>query len=294
MATRPLLQRCFELLSALPLPALYRLADAAALLLGATPNQVSRQTRANFALCFADLDPRRRRRLYRDSIRHTCYTMFELPAVWHWPLERLLARVDERGVCAEFRASGRCRLVLAPHLGSWEMLAQWLGANGDAMFLYKKQKSAALDRYIAAARARGGGTPVSTKKRGLRELLRGVAAGKTIMILPDQKPARRKHRIAANFFGYLAPTMPLVQMLCAKARCDVFLAAMCRSEPAGRFELVIRPLQHARLAAAEADSAQYMNDAIERLVRDYLAQYQWGYRRFSDPVYRAHERGRAA
>ena len=134
---------------------------------------------------------------------------------------------------------------------------------------------------------------MSTKKRGLRDLLRGVRANKSIVILPDQKPARRKHRIPARFFGHLAPTMPLVQMLCAKVECDVFIAAMCRVEPAGRFEMVIRPLDHARLAAAEIDSAQYMNDAIEALVRDYLAQYQWGYRRFADTVYQAPDQGTA-
>jgi len=60
---------------------------------------------------------------------------------------------------------------------------------------------------------------------------------------------------------------------------------MCRSEPPGEFSLRIRPLEHARLAADDVSSAQYMNDQIEALVRQHLAQYQWGYRRFDSRAY---------
>ena len=65
----------------------------------------------------------------------------------------------------------------------------------------------------------------------------------------------------------------------------MFIACVWRSSPPGSFRLLVEPLEHARLAADDVSSAQYMNDEIERLVRQHLEQYQWGYRRFDSSVY---------
>ena len=285
--SRPVLQRWLELLSRLPLGALYRLADFCALLLRIFPNQVARQARENIELCFADLDRTERRRLYRESVAHTCYAMTELAALWCWPVERILARITSIEVCDEFERSRQARIILAPHLGSWEALAVWLGKNSEAIMLYKrrKRKHRAVDEFVAAARSRSGGTLVPTKKQGLRKLLLGLRQGKSVMILPDQKPGGGKAFIASTFFGFSAPTITLVQDLCSRIDCDVFIASACRSKPPGEFRLQISALQHAHLAADETSSAQYMNDCIEELVRSQPEQYQWGYRRFDSSAY---------
>lgn len=287
------LQRWLELLSRLSLGAQYRLAVPIAALIAHTPNQISRAARANIDLCFGDREESERRRLYRETIRHTCYTMTELGAVWCWPVDRVLARIRSVDVCDEFERSERARIILAPHLGSWETLAVWLGRHYEAIMLYKrrKRKYRDADRYIVAARSRSGGTLVSTRKQGLRELLVGLKKGRSIMILPDQKPGGGKAHIDSTFFGHDAPTTTLVQNLCSRIECDVFIASALRSTPPGEFDLRIRPLEHARLAVDEAASAQYMNDAIEALVRTQPDQYQWGYRRFTAGAYAAARRG---
>ena len=211
--------------------------------------------------------------------------MTELAAVWCWPVEKILARVTSLDVCEEFDRSTRGRIILAPHLGSWETLVIWLGKSCNAMIMYKRRKNKAVDSFVKAARARSGGNPVPTKKHGLRKLLIGLKEGGSLMILPDQQPARSKVKIEAEFFGVSAPTTTLVQNLCSKVDCDIFLARMKRSSPPGEFSLSIQPLEHERLAADEASSAQYMNDQIEQLARLSLEQYQWGYRRFSNNAY---------
>ncbi len=282
---KPILQRFFELLSHLPLRALYRLGDLFAFIVRNTPNQVSRQTRENIALCFSNLDARERRHLYRESIRHTCYTMTELAAVWCWPTESILERVTSVDICDEFEHCERARIVIAPHLGSWETLAIWLGNNCEAIMMYKRRKNRALDAFIREARARSGGNPLPIKKRGLRKLLIGMKRGASLMILPDQKPGGNKTYIESSFFGHSAPTTSLVHNLCTKVDCELFIATMSRAAPRGEFSLNIRPLERARLSADEIGSAQYMNDQIESLARQNPAQYQWGYRRFDSSAY---------
>ncbi len=283
--SKPVIQHCFEILSHFSLRFQYRVADWIAFILCNTSNQLSRQVRANIALCFADFDKAEQQHLYRESIRQTCYTMTELAAVWCWPVEKILARVTSIEVCEEFDRSTRGRIILAPHLGSWETLVIWLGKSCSAMIMYKRRKNKAVDSFVKDARARSGGNPVPTKQHGLRKLLIGLKEGGSLMILPDQQPARSKVKIEAEFFGVSAPTTTLVQNLSSKVDCDVFLASMKRSSPPGEFSLSIQPLEHERLAADEASSAQYMNDQIEQLARQSLEQYQWGYRRFSNNAY---------
>ena len=265
---------------------LYRLGDATAFVLRYSSNQVTRQTRQNIALCFSDLDKRAQKALYRDIIRHTCYALAELPALWCWPPDKVMERINSADVCDEFIQSTRGRILLAPHIGAWEALSVWLGKTIDEpMYLYKRRKNRDLDQFVINARARTGGIPVSTKKSGLRQLLVGLKKGGCVTILPDQKPSSNKARIDASFYGLDAPTTTLVHTLCSKIDCDVFTAAVIRSSPAGEFTLSIQPLDHARLGGEKADSAQYMNDEIEKLARRYPQQYQWTYRRFSNRVY---------
>jgi len=282
---KPTAQYCLELLSHLPLRAQYRLADMIGFIVRNTANQISRQTRQNIDLCFAELGKSEQQQLYRESIRQTCYTMTELATVWCGPVDKILASITSKDICDEFKHSTRGRIILAPHLGSWETLAVWLGDNCNAMMMYKRRKDKKLDGFIKAARARSGGSLVSTQKRGLRKLLVGIKKGASLMILPDQKPARNKIRIESKFFGASAPTTSLVQNLCSKIDCDVFLATVYRSSPPGEFGLSIQPLDRERLIADEIDSVQYMNDQIEQLARQHLEQYQWGYRRFATSAY---------
>ena len=256
-----------------------------AFLLGNTPNQVTRQTRQNLALCFADLDPQAQGQLYRQVIRHTCYSLVEVAAVWHWPHDRIEDRITQVDVCASFNECTSGRIILAPHLGSWETLAVWLGSHINSMFLYKRRKNKSVDAYVKQARSNSGGIPLPTKKPGLRQALIGLKKGGSLMILPDQKPSFNKARITSSFFGLDAPTTTLVHNLCSKLDCELFIAVAYRSSPAGEFSLQIEPLDRAQLGGDEQQSANYMNREIEQRVRSCPEQYQWGYRRFSNRVY---------
>jgi KDO2-lipid IV(A) lauroyltransferase len=283
--SKPLAQHLLELLSHLSLRALYRLGDVLAIIGGNLPNRISRTTRQNIALCFPDVDASAQRRLYRQAIRHTCYTAVEVAAVWCWPMDKIHAHITQVDVCDNFDQSTRGRIILLPHLGSWETLAIWLGQRINVMYLYKKIKNKSVDAFVRQARERTGGIPVPTKKSGLRQLLVGLKRGGSAVILPDQRPRQNKVHIESTFFGLDAPTTTLVQNLCSKLDCDVFIAVVYRTSPVGNFGLCIEELDRERLAGEEQESARYMNEQIEQRVRRFPEQFNWGYRRFSNQVY---------
>ena len=208
-------------------------------------------------------------------------------------MERVREYIQEVDVSPVYRNGDKAKILLLPHLGSWETLGIWLGGHCEAIMLYKRRKRRhrAMDEFVIQRRARYGGELVPTTKKGLRQLMQGLRKGATLVILPDQKPGGGKARIDSTFFGYSAPTTTLVHSLCSRIECDVFLASVCRSDPPGEFELRIQQLEHAKLGGEESQSAQYMNDSIEALVRAHPGQYQWGYRRFSNTVYAGAEQG---
>lgn len=287
--SKPFVQRFLELLSKLSMRSLYRLGSASALLVARTPNQVSRQARQNIALCFPELSEAERRQLLHESIRHTCCAGFELAALWCWPVQKIENHITELDICDGFMQCERGRIILLPHLGSWETLGIWLGHRIEVMYLYKRRKNKAVDQFVKLARSRTGGIPVPTKKAGLRQMLGGLKRGNSLVILPDQKPPINKARIESTFFGHKAPTTTLVQNLCSKLDCEVFIAVVYRIISSGKLGLRIEPLDRERLAADETDSAAYMNEQIEQRVRRHREQYLWDYRRFSNQVYRSIE-----
>lgn len=283
--SKPAIQRILELLARFSLRFQYRLGDLIAFIFRCIPNRYTRQMRLHIKLCLPELDQPAQTQLFRQALRHTIYTFTELGAVWCWPADKILRRVTAVDICEEFHRSAGCKIILAPHLGSWETLGIWLGQNCDAIILYKRPRNKAVDSFVQRVRGRTGGTPVPTKKHGLRKLLVGLRDGANLMILPDQKPGAGKARIESEIFGVNAPTTTLVKNLCSKVECDVYIATIYRSSPPGEFSLTIQPLDRERLANDETTSAQYMNDKIEQLVRQSPDQYQWGYRRFSNKAY---------
>jgi len=287
--SKPLIQHFLELLSHASLRSLYRMGSFTAFFVAHTPNQVSRQARQNIELCFPELGKDERRQLFLESIRHTCYAGMELAAIWCWPPARLERHITRLEVCDSFTQTTRGRIILLPHLGSWETLGIWLGQRIKVMYLYKRRKNKAVDAFVRASRSRTGGIPVPTKKAGLRQLLVGLRRGDSLVILPDQKPSNNKARIDSTFFGHSAPTTTLVQNLCSKLDCDVFIAMVYRIIPPGEFGLRIEPLERERLAGEGADSAAYMNEQIEQRVRRHKEQYLWAYRRFSNQVFESVE-----
>lgn len=280
-------QSLLELLSHCSISTQYRVGDLLSFFVNRIPNQLSTLAETNIRLCLSGLNRDKQKSLKKDAIRHTCYSLTELAAVWCWPTEKILGRVTTEDICDEFTHSNKGRIVLVPHLGSWELLNIWLASKTRLLSLYKPQKNPTTDRFILESRSRNGAQLVPTNTSGLRQIIRGIKQGDTVMILPDQRPGDGKAQIDAQFFGRMAPTFPLVRNICRKEDCDVFIAVMYRQQSRGNFGLSIEPLAHDKLAASELESAQYLNDQIESLVKLHIDQYQWGYKRFAHSEYQS-------
>lgn len=250
-----------------------------------TRGRMARTTLTNLALCFPAMDATARKRLARESLRHTFMTITEGGAVWLWPAVRALAligKVEGLALMRAAHAAGRGVIMLGPHLGHWELTGLYLNAAGCGQNsqLFQAPEDPHLGKLIYAARSRSGAHMVATDQKGVGALLHALRRGEVVGILPDQVPPDSGGEFAP-FFGVPALTMTLACRLQQKTGARI-LMVFARRElgPEAGFSLVIQE-PHPDIYAEHMPTALAgLNHSIERLMAGVPEQYQWEYKRF--------------
>ena len=177
-------------------------------------------------------------------------------------------------------AAGRGLVFLTPHLGCFEVTAQYYAAHRDITVLYRPPKFAALQQLILAGRRREQLHLAPADLSGVRSLIKALKKGQAVGLLPDQAP-KVGEGVWLRFFGRWAYTMTLAARLTETGATT--LLTWAERLPGGQgYRLVFRPpLQP--LHGATLERAQQINDEIETLIRGCPTQYLWGYNRYKRP-----------
>lgn len=216
-----------------------------------------------------------------DTLFHAAATLLESFRLWTRPASANLAQFHAVDGLAHWQAARQHGgvLVIAPHHGNWELLVQWLAAQGPFSLLYTRGASPASDGFLRLARERHGVRAVPADAHGMKPLLRSLQRGEIVGITPDQRPDGGAG-LWSPFFGQPALTMTLIPRLLQRTSATPVLAAALR-ESDGRFRLVIRPAGSVLASTDLQIATDAMNAAVEAFVRETgLAQYQWTYKRF--------------
>lgn len=285
MQTR-LLRFFIRLLAILPLPLLRAGGRFIGWLAYRIPNRELDNARVNLALCFPKLSSPERDTLLRATLKENAITLLEMPSVWYGNTNAWLNRLDMGTVPDEIRAlmqQGKGVVIAMPHLGNFEISAHFFGAIGKATGLYRPPRKEGLESVMLEGRNRPGqNRMVPTDRQGIKALYQALEDDELIVILPDQQPKTAKGGggVFAPFFGVPALTMTLVNRFARKTGAPVYFIAFVRtgSRPAYK---VIGLLAGDDIASRDAEAAATeLNAGVEKLVRQYPAQYQWTYRRF--------------
>ncbi|RMF20031.1 MAG: lipid A biosynthesis acyltransferase [Gammaproteobacteria bacterium] len=238
----------------------------------------ARVTRINIGLCFPELTDAQQRALTRASLQETAITGLEVAWAWTQPVETVLGQIRE--VDGDVTPDENGLIVLAPHLGNWEVLGLWLGQTQAQMAsLYAPPNQPWLEPFMRQARERSGATLHPTDRRGVLQLSRCLKAGGTVGILPDQEPDFGSGEFAP-FFGIPANTMTLAVKLAQKTGARVLAVAALRCPGDDGFRIIARSVDESIYAPDLSQALRAMNRAVEALVREAPAQYQWEYKRF--------------
>jgi len=218
----------------------------------------------------------------RAAIAGAGRLLAELPAVWLRPRAQvvgLVRRVDGMEHVDAARAAGKGIVFLTPHLGCFEIAAQFAGGLFPITVLYRPPKLAWLQPIIEGGRGQGNVRLARADLSGVRELLAALARDEAVGILPDQVPGEGEGEWA-EFFGTPAYTMTLGAKLAARPESACLLAFGERLAAGDGYVIHVRPLPAAQGGESET---RRMNRALEELIRECPGQYLWGYNRYKQP-----------
>lgn len=210
--------------------------------------------------------------------------MLELSRIWLRTLQEANAQVVEvvgwEHVEAA-RQAGKGIVFLTPHLGCFEITAQYLSAHFPITVLYRPPKQASAQTLIETGRQREQLHLAPADLSGVRSLIKALKRGQAVGLLPDQAP-KTGEGIWLDFFGRPAYTMTLAARLTETSAAT--LMTWGERLPGGRgYRLHFAPPQN-ELAGDTAQRAQQINHEVEHLIAQCPTQYLWGYNRYKRPA----------
>ncbi len=263
------------MLGRLPLRVLHRMGDWIGIFWLRSDRRESRVARINIAMCFPELDAPAQGALLQETLRGTGRTALELAWLWtrdEATVARSLRVVEGERLFLDAVAAPRGLIVAAPHFGAWEALNLYLSRQTPISILYRPPRMPWVEALINRCRGRFGAEPVRAEASGVRTLMRRLKEGGVAGILPDQQPKAGEGDFAA-FFGHSALTMSLLPKLAQRTGARVLFACAERMDSAPAYAIRFRDY-------GEIGDTAALNAAVEALVRECPAQYQWSYKRF--------------
>lgn len=239
-----------------------------------------RVVRTNIALAYPDWTDDQREELVRDAVVEQGALLLELGHVWRRPLAYVVSRLRVVGIehLDAAAAHGSGVLVLAPHVGNWEVIPYHLVTQGEFLGLFEPPKLPSIGEVVLKARQRPGGAYVPTTPRGLVQLVRHFKRGGLTGILPDQVPSHESSGLNVPFMGVECFTASLCANLLSKSGAVAVMAGVFRVK--GGWELCYLPVS-TDVYNDDLDCAlRAINSDIEHLISKREAQYQWSYKRF--------------
>ena len=217
--------------------------------------------------------------LQKQNIAETGKGAVELAALWFAPDEAIKrwARCETWSAVEQARKSGQGVIFLTPHLGGFEICAQYIAQRTPITVLYRPPKMRWLEPLMIAGRSRWGAQVAPANLRGVRQFYKALQRGEAVGLLPDQNPGIGEGAWA-DFFGRSAYTMTLVSRL-QKSTGALLVMVYAERLPRGTgYQL------HFEALPSESFDETKLNRAVEAVVRRSPAQYLWGYNRYKVPA----------
>ncbi|HEY7774640.1 MAG TPA: lysophospholipid acyltransferase family protein [Marinagarivorans sp.] len=238
-------------------------------------------TAQNIAYCLPELSVAEQKKLVRASVLETGRLALETAVIWtHKPawVENKITHKTGEHLITTAQAQGQGVLILAPHIGNWEVLNYYLASLAEVTNMYQKPKAIGMNEVLLDVRTRCNAKLVATDRKGLMTILNVLKKGGMSGILPDQTPKDDASGLFAPFMGHHAFTMTLANKLIKKSGCKP-LFAYAKRVPSG-FEVVVQEAPAAIHSDDEQTAVNALSEGIERCVRAVPTQYQWEYKRF--------------
>lgn len=268
-----------RILAGLPLSFFHALGAGLGRLVWALSPRFRRLTRENLASA-GYLDPA----MLQHAVLEAGKSVAELIPVWFRPQAEaalLMREVVAGEVIERARAAGKGIIFVTPHLGCFEITAQWYTQQvGPMTALFSPPKKGLMNALVSSGRGKPQLKLAAPDMRGIRALFRALKRGEAVGILPDQVPGKGEGEWT-EFFGRPAYTMTLVQRLADATGATIVLAYGERLPGGAGY----RGFAEAMPPRKPGESAtRHLNRALEALIGRCPEQYLWSYNRYKVPA----------
>lgn len=266
----------FKLLSRIPLPILHAIGSLLGRAVYMTSSSYRKRLNANIGGAgYSSLLP--------AAVAESGKSIAELPFIWCAPSSRVLktAKVENWELVQAALDAKQGVILLTPHLGCFEIIAQAIAARTPLTALYRPPRKEMLKPLLEQARARHNLDLAPANLSGVRILLKTLKKGGAVGLLPDQVP-QNGEGVWAKFFGRPAYTMTLPAKLHQMTGATIILSYAER-QPHGRGYLVRFAPFAGELSGSAQDQARAINAAMEGLIAQCPQQYFWSYHRYKRP-----------
>lgn len=248
--------------------------------LGIRAARVERTIRA----CFPDLPDVRVKAIARESYRGLGRVAIESIILSRAEKADVLAVFDDSptyGVLERAFAQGKGVVLVAGHLGNWELSAAYMTARGlpvDAIAMHMANPLS--DAFFKRTRERFG-MRVLFADESVRAIPKALREGRAVGFLSDQS-AKGLASTMIPFFGRPARTPRGAAVFALRGDLPMVFVAALR-QPSGRYVMHFEDVPLARTGDKEADidaTVLRYTQVLERLVREHPEQYFWQHRRW--------------
>ncbi|MEN8176232.1 MAG: lysophospholipid acyltransferase family protein [Pseudomonadota bacterium] len=287
--------------SRFPLPWVQGVGAAAGFLVDAVPNRERRIADINISACLPEFEAVDRRRLRRRALMEGGKLMLEMPVAWFRSHRDWIESIDYADFGQHARVllkQGKGLIVVAPHLGNWEVGLHGLAEIARVTVLYRPPRQQSLEPVLIAGREAAGIHLVPIAQHGLKAMYAALRKGEMVVITPDQtpRPEFRGAGVYAPFFGLPALTMTLISQLARRTGAPVAYAFAERHDQGGRFTIRWKDADPAIADEDLEQAATALNAGVEACIRRRPEQYLWTYKRFKQSpgaggIYSRNKRG---
>jgi KDO2-lipid IV(A) lauroyltransferase len=262
----------------LPLSVLHRLGNIFGFIAYNFDHRFKERIAANLKRAFNASNENDLKKLTRLAVREIGKCLMETPAIWFNAPQKNFRWVKQCYGWQHVEAALKKKkgiIFLTPHLGCFEITAQYYAHFHPITVLFKRPKKNWLANIVLSGRRHPQIHLAEANIQGVKLLMQALKKGEAIGVLPDQVP-NEGQGVWTQFFDTPAYTMTLVSKLAASSKATVLIGFGHRLSKGQGYEVHIEPL-------GQDHSPQGINDRLETLIRKYPTQYLWNYQRFKKP-----------
>lgn len=273
-----------QLFRYIPLSIVQALAKTYAYWLNRRPNTgMLRKVLINLKLVYPHISESERVDLAKKSVTKQCMTYAESLKCWamppQWSIEQIHT-VHNSDILKKAFADSRGTLIIAPHLGTWEMMNAWVCQHTDLTIMYKPIKEKSLNQFVLHSREALQSKLVPTDMHGVKLLFKNLKAGGSSVILPDHVP-HPSGGVIVPFLGIETLTSTLASKMAQKTKCHLVGLSCLRRDDGQGFDIYCDLLDQKDLYSPDIKIATAaLNIEIEKMINRSPSDYVWGYKRF--------------